>query len=219
MIIFDKLSYMEDSNNLAVGIDGNYREVTVIAAADIQHSGSLIQFVNDFNLGDRRDFLYTIKPDTKILVLGSGEGKVVSDLRKYSSSLEIIDFNPAFVRNDFRKQYPDRKMDIVNKITLAGINPELPFKSDSLDMVIDDFSSVYVANDDLSKSSERIIEINRIIKEGGKAYIGPFKTKETFEDICTNLQTKGIKFEKLTNQYTGTEDKLVEEVYRLIVIK
>ncbi len=219
MIIFDKLSYMEDSNNLAVGIDSNYRELTVMAAADIQHSGSLMQFVYDFNLGDRRDFLDTIRTDTKILVLGSGEGKVVSDLRRYLPSSEIIDFNPSFVRNDFRKQYPDRKINETKKITLAGINPELPFKSDSLDMVIDDFSSVYIANGDVSKSSERIIEINRIIKEGGKAYIGPFKTKEIFEDVCTNLQTKGIKFEKLTNQYTGTEDKLVEEVYRLIVTK
>lgn len=137
------------------------------------------------------------------------EGKTVLDLgsgilEKFSRELaaekidaNVVSLNPDYIAEEYRKrikQLPDWQ-----KMSVAGLGEELPFKNGSFDFVFALSSITDWAHD----PAKICAEIVRVLKDGGSAHIGPIDlyppTVEGDEDpdvtgmILSALKANGVK--------------------------
>lgn len=145
------------------------------------------------------DFLDSLPKETSILDLGSGEGLFAKSLFLLRPDVTVVNVNPRSIDMDFRKLQKNRFIGSMNKNNnysenminkaqerhdtraVCGLNPHLPFKKESFDIVLDLMASIYYAQ--ISQYTDRLREISRVLKPGGKSAVGKFVTEEE-KDVC-----------------------------------
>ncbi|HBD02403.1 MAG: hypothetical protein UX38_C0005G0039 [Microgenomates group bacterium GW2011_GWC1_46_16] len=117
----------------------------------------------------------------RVLDIGAGKETLKKELAVKRPDLTVFSINPSLAHESFRE---------ANKTANAiiAINPELPVESGSFDVVIDSMGSVYYSQQEkeYTTTQAHLFEITRVLKNGGKAYIGP-----TFINPNTDFEGKG----------------------------
>lgn len=123
---------------------------------------------------------FHLKPEDlegkKILDIGSGKQERFSkEARRYNA--DVVSLNPALQEESVRQ---GAKEDMFNneallewrKKSVAGIAQELPFKDKSFDILTSLYAVPYYIDSHKGKLSA-LKEMVRVLKDGGKIYIGP----------------------------------------------
>lgn len=156
-----------------------------------QTNRTLEVLADEFAFKNTGDLLGKIGKRSRVLVLGSGTGAQVEELRQHRPNATVVDLNPAFADEDFRNKFPLRRENV-----LAGFNPTLPFADKSFDLIIDDWASIYYAKGNAHETFRRIVEILRVLNKKGTAIIGPMNI-EYVTPVYELLQNRGIRVKKV----------------------
>jgi len=125
-----------------------------------------------------------IKPDDFVTT--------VSDWKKHLPS--ALYYDNYSENSDSEKAYSQRIRDlrieqaIITGNVIAGLAPNLPFRDESIDLIIDSWAAGYYLDKNSGLLLEYIKEISRILKPGGKAKIYP-----VFDIQGFNLDTERFK--------------------------
>ena len=177
------------------------------SARGVKNYAELLGFEN------KSDLLKHLPPDALILDLGSGKGTLAKELYILRPDITTVSLNPAFSDKDFvekqrrfslkprswgmrifdRKNI-DKSQKANSRLSVSAINPKLPFRDGSFDVVLDSMSSVYYG---LSHNQAHLMvnEIIRVLKPGGFAAVGPVLGKKEADELQAHLKSiKGVTF-------------------------
>jgi ubiquinone/menaquinone biosynthesis C-methylase UbiE len=118
-----------------------------------------------------------------ILDLGAGpNAKLSKDLQEAGVDATVISLSPEYTNDAYTKLLKPTIMDRMRKVVLgvekkrelavAAVGEALPFKDGSFDMVLALFS---LSTWSMEKYREWLLEVERVLKPGGIAYVGPLK--------------------------------------------
>lgn len=105
-----------------------------------------------------KDQLFTLIGDIKgkkVLDIGCGSGRLISELKLFGATVTACDISPEMVKRT-KKKFPTLEV-------VEGDMENLPFKDGAFDMVIATFVIVHLK--DLEKAFD---EVNRVLKDGGQ---------------------------------------------------
>ena len=124
------------------------------------------------------------------VVIGSGSGKMGSNLRYHYKDTKIydIDKEPAVIDRLKRKCSKDSL-----RLPLLADAQSLPFKDGSFDLVVAYSVLRYIKNTNLV-----IKEIYRILKKGGVAVVVEARIKKVIDSVEDFLKNKEISFKRYT---------------------
>lgn len=192
---------------------------TVLPMKSFQSIRGVKDYVTKMGFKDNPDFLLHLPPDSMVLDLGSGKGFLAKELFVLRPDLTTISINPALAQKDFALEQKlefltSKKITTgVNpepwgiavftpittikaqvkhdKFAVAAINPRLPFKNETFEVVLDAMASLYYGWDEEAKTTE----IVRVLKPRGFAAIGPVDRNGRTEMLEKHLSAfPGLSF-------------------------
>lgn len=185
----------------------------------LQTDRGVKEYVEILGFKNEREFLDFLPRDGLVLDLGSGMGKLSKDLRRTRPDLTVVSLNPALSEEKFaRKQkrfelgsgnwvkdiFERKEIDAGKRTSssTSAMNPRLPFKDASFDVVLDSMSSVYYAR----RPSVMSDEIIRVLKFGSNAMVGPLLFDRDIQELTTHLNAvESITFETRGAKTLGVE--------------
>lgn len=194
-----------------------YQNETKTALKVIQTDRGIREYVEILGFSSEEEFLRFLPKDALALDLGSGMGKLARELKTKRPDLTIVSLNPALAEEKFAKKqkryelgsgnwvrdiFERKSIDAKKRIlpSASAINPRLPFKDASFDVVFDSMSSVYYTHVPSVMSSEII----RVLKPGADAAVGPLIFKKDSDELGRHLQKlDNITFETKTAKTIG----------------
>src|SRR3989344_6208767 len=104
----------------------------------------------------------------KVLDLGAGpEAKFEKELKEAGINAEVVSLSPDFSIEEYRS----KAISLTPKAHyIAGLGQNLPFREKSFDRIFMFHVGEHISADDLN---EMIPEMIRVLKKGGRIYIGP----------------------------------------------
>lgn len=186
---------MSEDTAQVLGRDETYSKELTSSIDTPQVSTDLETFASTFRLSDKEGLLEGYPKDARVLMLGSGHGDLLSDIRETFPKARVMDLNPAF-------SDPNVVSREGRKNALAAVNPQLPFLDESFEIVIDRMASIWYSYGDSKKIVERVVEILRVTKDGGTAYIGPMIQKNRTE-LLTDLKKMGLYKGEIPKELPG----------------
>lgn len=127
----------------------------------------LEQYAEMLGFVDKQNFLDSLPNESRLLDIGAGKEGLRRELAVERPDITVFSINPSLAQSEIRSNYGTDK-------ALIAINPELPIEKESFDVVIDQMASVYYAQEsDEQTTQNHLFEIIRVLRRGGKAYVGP----------------------------------------------
>jgi len=108
-----------------------------------------------------------------VLELGAGaELNFARDIAKLGIKADVVSFSPAFLNAKLWKEYW-RAVDSekASERVVTGMAEHLPFADNSFDTVVMFYVNFYINSD--QRMDDCLSEITRVLKPGGRAFIGP----------------------------------------------
>lgn len=177
-------------------------------------------------LGFERDEL----DGKRVLDIGSGETERFSRELDNGKGGEVVSLNPDYVDERLRKVAQQNKE--WRQTSVAGIAQELPFPSESFDVVLGLYSVTAFASPNREDEDARMWskEVSRVLRAGGRAMFAPimaFDEASVKEDYVKEIEvweSRGlhVKIEQMTEKDLGLSDdanKGVAGFFRIKVVK
>lgn len=124
----------------------------------------------------------------KIVILGSGSGKLGDRLAKYYTDAQIIDIDKSpYVIERLKSKYKNNHL----RVSLLGDAQNIPLDKNSVDLVVAYSLFRFVKNKNLVIKS-----ISNILKGGGSAIAIESRLKNTIDEVCSLLESVNIKYNK-----------------------
>lgn len=131
---------------------------------------------------DKASFLNSLPIGSRLLDVGAGKEGLKNGLAVERPDIQVVSINPSLANSEFRKEFKTEN-------AVIAINPELPIKNEVFDIVIDQMASIYYSQGKREEETmfrNRLLEILRILKTGGKAFVEP-----TFINSNNDFDGKG----------------------------
>lgn len=132
----------------------------------------------------------------KVLDVGSGSGKIVEEVNKIGGKAFGID--PIYADEERKGVL---KSDDNNFVAgMAGNGTGMPFKNETFDIIINNFSTFnYAKNEDVvSKNFEQQLDL---LTEGGAVYVFPLKWSFKLDDYVPELEDNFIQDKGVVENY------------------
>lgn len=165
-----------------------------------------------------------------VLNLGAGRDfKFEKELQDSGISADVISMSPDWATDIHRKQAVENMGP--NEKAVAGIGQALPFADGSFDIIVASHVIYYLK--DPQTVSTFIKEIARVLRPGGKAFIGPTRDKFNFAsltfyedilsdpDVRASIEAGDISFreERLSEGTPYSAVKVVDEATGIAMMK
>ncbi len=160
---------------------------TYVSSRDIEEYRRNLGFEN------KESFLANIPQGAVLLDIGSGNNEFSRNMMDVRPDVKIFNLNPALADKTnrlFSKRYNNSSNDI------AAINPGLPYKDASFDVVLDCMASIYRADPIFGMTREesnlqKLKEVVRVLKPNGFAAVGPLLREDEIAELVENSRRIG----------------------------
>jgi SAM-dependent methyltransferase len=157
------------------------------------------EYANSLGFKNKQEFLSRIPLNAKVLDIGSGDDGFSEAMKAERPDVLVINLNPSMANRTHRNL--TIRTGRISEDS-AGINPGLPYKKETFDVVLDSMASIYYADEFLGKPGrevlvEKVHEIIRVMKPGAFAAVGPLFVKVEIDGFMEDTsKITGIKVEK-----------------------
>jgi len=136
--------------------------------------------------------------DKVILDLGAGsEVKIATELRERDCGAKVFELSPDFMFQKYRntaiisaaRKYQTKLMGV------AGLLNDLPFVDETFDTILVFHVAEHIHNKEIWQ--EGIMDICRVLKHGGKAFIGPTSPKMRYNETTKSWEFYDPHYEAL----------------------
>lgn len=193
-------------------------ETQYLVESSMQTARGLESYADVLGFSCYEDLVKCLPERSLTLDLGSGYGLFAKELALVRPDILCVNVNPTLAQKRFVKDQKEfflskgplsislnlggegfgtgrvrRVQKRHDRFAMAVMSPHLPFKDGEFNTVFDSMASVYYAAQ--GREIENIIEIIRVVRNGGFAFLGPVVSDSAYYRICEFLDGRSSELE------------------------